>query len=40
MTEELIQCPACGLAVWTSKMKMHKEGECFVKVVDSLRKRE
>lgn len=34
--EEMIRCPDCGLAVWTSKMKMHKSGECFVKIVSDL----
>jgi len=38
MTEDkMIKCPDCGLICAQSKIKLHKSGECFVKIVDTLR---
>jgi len=32
----LIKCPDCGLIVAPDKMKMHKDGECFTKVISDI----
>jgi len=40
MSDELISCCNCGLVVWSSKMKQHKESECFVKTVSDILRKE